>query len=655
MSFCNHCGSNIQSAKFCNQCGKPAVIVTEMAVASQVQSVPAIQWKSVSQWKWKRILPVMALIAASISFYAAGSASSNPQQVIENFEQAVHDNNADLMLEQLTLPEQITDRSLLTEGVAKAIIADIQRNGMLEMYKADFLGASTDEQVNSGKTEASLPLDRMREAKLSFVKDGMTWLFFDNYKILVSPAYANIHVPATVKLEMKEAGIQIEPLAEDSTEKQKNYRIGPLMPGQHTVIAKVTSALFGDLTADASFEVKLHERPDVPIRLTTKQVEIRVDSNETKLFYKEKPIPVQYKESWGGYRVELADVPTLPITFTYKVSTPFGEITNEQTLGENDRVLECHTNLANAPEFKQTVGNLLRDYNKAWVIYAQSKRNLDGLKPYLAPHSQALNQFTQEIAYPASTVFAGKLTNLAIDYQSAKLEDATHLTVPVIETYDDQWKNVATGEISANGTKDVFWRYTLELTNGSWKIASNNTLFSWGLNREQFESVPLDNETTPAASPAQPSTSNHNQEKQLYQVDPSLRKLKIDQHFLKAAEKGKLQGIVFGLTDDIKKIEKWWGKGHVEYDEGTNGHFYGDIEFRETGEDANKIFDMRVAQELPLNKAQLIKLFGSPKDSAINDMTGKYEITYPAGKYDVNFIFSDEKSTVSQVRLGPAE
>ncbi|MGD8189928.1 TcaA second domain-containing protein [Brevibacillus ginsengisoli] len=650
MSYCNHCGSNIRNAKFCNQCGKPAIVFTEVATSVQAPIVPSFQWKSLGQWNWKRILPVIGIVVVCVIFYTLGSASADPKKVVENFERAVKENNSALMLEQLTLPEQIEDKSVLTEEVAKAILADIQSNRMLEMYKADFLQSANNLH---DKPDVTLKHDKQREAaRLTFVKDGHKWLFFDNYKILISPAYSTLRVPNKVKLETKEKGIQIESMIEGSSEEQKNYIIGPLLPGKHTLVARFTSDLFGDMTADTPFEVKLRMYPDIPLHLSTKQVEISVDSNETKLYYKDKQIPVQYQESWNGFRAELDEVPTMPISLTYKVVTPFGEITHEQTLGEQDRLLQCPASLAEAPEFKKVVGDLMRDYNLAWVIYAQSKSNLDGLKPFLTPNSPTLNQYTEEIAQPASRVFVGKLTNLAIDYQSAKLKDATHLTVPVIETYDDQWKNVSTGEISSNGSKEVFWRYTLELTDGKWKISQNETLFSWGLNRDQFEAIPLDKGSSPTSATSQ-SISSNSQEKQLYQVDPASRKLKVDSNFLKVAQQGKLQGIVFGLSDDFKKIDNWWGKPEVQYDEGTNGHYYGNIEFRETAEDSNKIADMWVSEDIALKKDELIKIFGNPKDSSINDMTGKYEMSYPAGKNEVTFIFSDEKSNVSQVRLSP--
>ncbi len=631
MGFCNQCGTQVDLAKFCNQCGTP-VMQTEVIQARQTP----LQTPSVQLWKgninWKKIAPLLAVLVVAGGFYLMGKASSDPEKIAEKFQRSLETNDEKTLLSLLAVPKQIEPQAVLTEENAGKLLKAIKMSGKTERFVNQLK-----EEAIQYKENPDTDLDNDDQV-LSLVKNGKTWLFFDQFKVQYAPSFGKISTTPNVRLSTVEKGVQIKEEPSGSSVNRKTYEIGPLLPGEHTVQAKLNSSL-GEFTHEEKFEVSLGEEPQVDIRLQMKQVSVTSNFKDVRIYYKEKPLALAFKQSWGTYEAVLRDIPAVPLEFTIKADTPFGEIVENQTLEDFDTYLSFKGKLSNAPNIRTTLGKFFVDYNQAWVKYASTKTSTEILKPFIAPGSTQLQKFEREISDSSKRLFVGQLTGVAIDYSSVKLEKDSELTVSVKETYDDKWKDPLTGQITGNGKQDVYWIYKLKLVNGEWKILENYQPFFWFPQTGTFEDVSMEGKQTEIQSTAK--------------LPDGKGKLRIDATFLKTAASGKLQGVPFGMDSQIKDIHQTWGKPKkVEYYEGSNAHFYPGVMFRENELDSNNLAGIiAYPDQQSLKLADVKKLFGSPSEEGVNDLTQTYDLYYQAGQYEVSFSFPSQFEALKSVSI----
>lgn len=502
MKYCNQCGHPIDGGKFCNQCGthvmpeaqtgyvEAATAVNSQGGVEANASRPALaEVKPIKlDIRWKIVGPVLGILAAIGVFYWAGSMYSDPERVVEKFEKAVEAEDVDQFLSMVVLPEEIEDAYDLREEDAKKVIESIREQDELDAYIAEL---KEEAELYRENPDYKHVKSHLESAPLVLLQDGKRWFLFRNYKIRLLPTYAYAAVPSNVTLSSSEEGVKVEKADEQSDEESVTYKIGPLFPGDHKIKATLASA-FGEVSNETFFDVEFGETSvSVEAHLDTRQVELSAeylptnDLSSVKVYYKDQPLDVSFEESWGSYEATIDDVPTVEVPVTVKVATPFGEIQKEIVIPEDDDGVYFEISMADAPEAKTVVGNLIKAYYKANEAYGKNQQNKDQVKAHLtvdSPLAQALDSGD-------NWTFAGTYTALAADYSSMRVEGADTAFVKVRVTYTDQWKTES-GEIVGSGSEhqqDV--QFELRFVDGVWKIHNLSDTYSW--NDDSYEDIPL--------------------------------------------------------------------------------------------------------------------------------------------------------------------
>ncbi|WP_019120202.1 TcaA second domain-containing protein [Brevibacillus massiliensis] len=438
---------------------------------------------------WKRAAPVAGAVLLAACLYAAGSSSADPQKTVARFQQAMEENNAKLLFSQVTLPETAAERSMWTEDAANQMIAAVKASGKLAELVADLSKEAEQYQEKSGAAPASSE-EKSGESTFVLKKNGKKWLFFDDYKVQYTPAYAKTTVPREITLSTDEQGVEIKQSSSRSSADNQAYIIGPLLPGEHRIKAKMQTD-FGEVESETRFTVPIGKVPAVTVNLETKKVKIAANLPGGQLYYQGKPIEAEFSQSWGTYTATIEDVPFAPLDFTLKVQTPFGELEQQKTLAQSDTSLEFAFDLAGAPQFKSTIKGVLLEYEKAWVEFVKDKSSMKGLAPLLAKDSPKIAQFQREIAEVPKLVFAGKLTGLAINYSSATMDDPTHLQVTAKVTYEGKWMHSESKIVTQEGKEEHYMTFDLQLAGDSWKILDSRENYVWSTDKGTYEDVPL--------------------------------------------------------------------------------------------------------------------------------------------------------------------
>ncbi|PAD20127.1 hypothetical protein CHH64_15410 [Terribacillus saccharophilus] len=216
MKFCKECGKELKpSAQFCNNCG------TNVSGTSTPQRQQQTAPKKKMSKKNKIILAsVIAVLIILFAGYKTGEAMTSKEKVIDKFETALAEKDANKLAKILT-----TDDKELTinENSVKGLIKFYNENP----EKLDILVADMRRQTEESVAYATGPVH--------LSKDGKKLLLYDNYEINVQPYYitlATAYKDSILKVDGKEVG------KADEDDFEKTY--GPFIPGTHDVSANLT-------------------------------------------------------------------------------------------------------------------------------------------------------------------------------------------------------------------------------------------------------------------------------------------------------------------------------------------------------------------------------------------------------------------------------
>ncbi|WP_139491581.1 TcaA second domain-containing protein [Brevibacillus dissolubilis] len=447
--------------------------------------------------KWKIVVPLVAVIAAGTSLAFVGMRASDPEQVVKTFEIAVAQRDADTLLPLLTLPDELNAHHELTLEQAEAITRTLHEHEQTyQRYLTDLQEQAHQYKSNPAYLPASLTQADAAPSLVVLKKTGKHWLFFDRYQVQVKPMYATLTAPGQAKLVTNEKGVEIEPVSSANLPEGRKYVAGPYFPGNHQVTATLPSP-FGEIKKELTFAVDFGVNPNVPVNLDTKEIKIYTNYPNAKLYYQGKPLSAIFEKSWNDYVATIGPAPLQPIELMVKAKTPFGEMQAVGNLEAQEKNLDLPISFATSDELRQQIGKLLLDYNQAWVNYAQSKTSLEQLETYLTQDGNVRENLVYEVESFRDTpeeykkVFVGKLTGLAADFGSLEMQGEDAVTLMVKETFDDQWKNASSGEITGDGTQILYWNYELIYTAGEWKIANNYEIQPnlFGIDPQQVEKL----------------------------------------------------------------------------------------------------------------------------------------------------------------------
>ncbi|PRR96786.1 hypothetical protein C6W24_14705 [Bacillus atrophaeus] len=214
MFFCKECGQkNNEGAKFCKQCGTPIGGGSRPETASAAETV-AVPRKPIPK---KTIILWSSIAAAVIILFAAyktGAYYTSKERLVDQFEQAVNDQDAKKVSELLISAD---DKLTIDEKNVKPLLAYLKEH---EDQKEELF--------------SSLENDSTEKDIVYAEKDGKTMMLFDHYELKAAPVYFD------VTSNYKGADLYVNNEKTGTVKKADEAQtFGPYIPGDYTVEAKL--------------------------------------------------------------------------------------------------------------------------------------------------------------------------------------------------------------------------------------------------------------------------------------------------------------------------------------------------------------------------------------------------------------------------------
>ncbi|MDQ0803434.1 zinc ribbon domain-containing protein [Priestia megaterium] len=228
MKFCNSCGEKLKkNQKFCVNCGQQFEKDVKTKGVSGVFKPKQEENKASKKSSKKSKVIVISIVAAAVilggTYYGINKTLMQPEAVAEGFISAVKSNDVE------KVKKYVNDGQIQLEAndeQTKAFITYLHENSDVMESISEGLAADS----------KALESDVLSEGHSSYAKleqDGKKWGIFNHYTVQVNPVYAKVQSTedaTAVYIDNQQAGT----VNSNSTKK-----IGPFLPGTHTVKGKV--------------------------------------------------------------------------------------------------------------------------------------------------------------------------------------------------------------------------------------------------------------------------------------------------------------------------------------------------------------------------------------------------------------------------------
>ncbi|WP_232698764.1 TcaA second domain-containing protein [Brevibacillus daliensis] len=436
-------------------------------------------------------------IAVSIGLLTTGGIASwqianqsNPHRVVERYIEAIKSEDYDLLASVITSPREshvtdITEENLrlLVEYVKGNLSWEEQQAELNEQVKLLMKNPEEFNMISMFSKEKELPL---------LVQKGKSWLFFDTYKVELPSEQVIVEADIPVQLLLEQSDT-VTALASETRGRTGHtlyrYHTGPLYPGTYTLTANVESPI-GPIETELPIKVTYGEREATPYWITSQFLLFESSNDDTKVFYQDKELTLEWKKIGDKFFAEVGGMPTLPLLLTTKSETDYGVLTQQLELDPSEIRVNVDASIGTFPKFQSEMKALFKGYNMNWLRFARDKKTADVLKPYVVEDSRLMKDYLNEITNK-SDLFIGKMTELAIDFQTARLLSPTLLQIHVREKFQEEWQNQLTGEIRDGGGTIVYWTYELEKSGDIWKIRGFERTKKQDIVDNSFEIIPL--------------------------------------------------------------------------------------------------------------------------------------------------------------------
>lgn len=202
---CSHCKHKLESKdiKFCPECGN------EIEIKASKKRPKKIIWG---------ISLCLLVVVALVAFYVIGDKKFDPTLKLEAFEAAITNGDQETLAEILVPYE---DSFEINEDNTTKLIEYYQDNPAAFQSTLERLKQELDSQSS----------DSSNYATVQFEKDGKNWFVFDDYKLIVVPAFIEVTTPDN-GIDILIDGEKVDTTGEEGVH-QKTY--GPYMPGTYDV------------------------------------------------------------------------------------------------------------------------------------------------------------------------------------------------------------------------------------------------------------------------------------------------------------------------------------------------------------------------------------------------------------------------------------
>ncbi|WP_188453564.1 zinc ribbon domain-containing protein [Virgibacillus oceani] len=349
---CKNCGYQTNDdKKFCPECGNQL---------TKSSNDPTIK-KPLSK-KVILIASIAAILSLScIVFYFIGKGKFQPENKLQNFEQAIEDKNTD-KLQKLLSP--VNDSFDITKENTANFIKYLNSNPQKYDALLSRLTQQAESMSNSGENEMAYLNDTY--ATLNMIKEGKKWLLFDDYQIIVTPMYLDLYMD-TKDVELYVDGNKVG----TSTGKDYHEEFGPFMPGIHEIKATFKNPYAASSVSD---EVELFDSSESKLvhtlELEAEEVTISSIYDDAALFVDGKKTDITV----GPEEKSIGMFPTNESVSIYvEKEFPWGTAKSEEVyINSNHETFDTIYPLS-----KENQDEMLNQLNETLAQYAQALTKRD--------------------------------------------------------------------------------------------------------------------------------------------------------------------------------------------------------------------------------------------------------------------------------------
>lgn len=462
MGFCKECGEKADNPalKYCTNCG--AALSDEVANTDESKSRASnktSEKKPMSRKQKRSILIGGAAAVLLIALYFIGSTLTSPERLINNFDDAVSDQDAEELADLITF--RGSDEEIDTANAEGFLLymnenPDISQD-VMESLQKQYEMLDGQEQIPSDMEEWMDMLVSSAGNDMILLEKGNGFLFFDTYELTVEPINVtlNANLPETNYFSGdKELGKTAA--AEDSQES------GPFVPGIHTFRAENEN----DLST-------LRKEEQVTLSNNEELVEFRFDASfitfdprfdggeASRIIMNDETYEVNiFEEQFGPVLLDGSTELAVEVDF------PWGTMKTKKQIVETEEVPVA---FGMSSELQSGLSEALEEhvnlYMNSWKNNDLSK--LEGLAPELKKEYEDTITYQHEDDVINEFQYQGM--KMATDYLEVSSEKGNYyITVAVDESiHKDKYVDEAYKD-PTEITRDFAYDFVYE--DGSWRV-----------------------------------------------------------------------------------------------------------------------------------------------------------------------------------------
>ncbi|MBM7539768.1 zinc ribbon domain-containing protein [Amphibacillus cookii] len=310
MNFCKHCGQQLnEHDHFCKSCG--AAIQTVQQALTTGEQKQSISKKIKQASKKQKVIgfSLIAIIIIFIAIYQIGQQFMSVDRLINQFETAITERDADALASILTTNNQ--DLEIDADRIERLF-------EYLEEYQMDSSMLADNLRL---KYNGELEDDLNNFLPFDIQEDSM--FFFNRYQIVVKP------ITISVDADYADTVIQLNGETVATTDQDnQTIDIGPLLPGLYFLEAEFESE-FAYLTDARELELFNQDDPYIELYFSSDSVQFSVDysliAEEIQYYIDDQEVELDDQYSYRPISFDKVNSAYATLSF------PWGEVQSEQS------------------------------------------------------------------------------------------------------------------------------------------------------------------------------------------------------------------------------------------------------------------------------------------------------------------------------------
>ncbi|WEG16735.1 zinc-ribbon domain-containing protein [Alkalihalophilus pseudofirmus] len=492
MKFCKECGSPLKAgAVFCAECGTPTqnnvknpnqqIAATTSSVAEKSPPQKSFSFNDLT--KKQKLFGLSAVLAfiLLISFHQIMSSITSKERVIESFKTAILEQDSDKLLTLLHSSDPRLE--IHEEGTASIIHYVLDNPSYYESLMSDLNQQAAMLDINNDLVPAEeeyYDYDYNSDFPSVFhlQKEGKTALFYDQYRINVTPFYLYV----STNYEDSVIKVNGEPVT-TATSYDFTQELGPFMPGYYELKSEYSNEY--SLLEETQFVELFYQHnnySNVQLNLYGDYVTIYADYEDhvedSKIFINNEETPYTLQTS--------ADIGPLSLDETISVyaelSFPWGTVKTGEKLIDSSHVDLNVENIVNETD-KEHIINLGHQFGEQ-LMNAYETDDVHSITIVTSDyHDRIANDFDSE-TYESFVYKEGYFNpqNMRLDTSNEELE----ISMPIRYTFETQYYESE----STDERQEEYWvTFHYDQENQAWLIDSHDQFGYFDYFEETSETV----------------------------------------------------------------------------------------------------------------------------------------------------------------------